>query len=106
MPIFSAARVVALMHGVEARTTPEAARCCTRTGDGCRKETSTISSRRTRILLNLILGQQFRDIDAGVALSNKVAPSELNGFEKQELKWALNQVPLVSNLLGVPVLGR
>ena len=105
MPIFSAARVVALMHGVEARTTPKRLAAA--------RGLETVSERDVdnlveahRILLNLILGQQLRDIDAGVALSNKVAPSELNGFEKQELKWALDQVPLVSNLLGVPVLGR
>ena len=105
MPIFSAARVVALMHGVEARTTPKRLAAA--------RGIETVSERDVdnlveahRILLNLILGQQLRDIDAGVALSNKVAPSELNGFEKQELKWALDQVPLVSNLLGVPVLGR
>ena len=59
-----------------------------------------------RILLNLILRQQLRDIDAGIALSNKVDPSELSSFEKQEMKWALERVPLVSDLLGVPALGR
>lgn len=105
MPIFSAARVIALMHSVEARTTPKRLAAA--------RGLETVSERDVddlveahRILLNLILGQQLRDIDAGVALSNKVAPSELNGFEKQEMKWALEQVPLVSNLLGVPALGR
>ena len=105
MPIFSAARVIALMHGVEARTTPKRLASARGLETVSEKDIDDLVEAH-RILLKLILGQQLRDIDAGVALSNKVAPSELNGFEKQEMKWALAQVPLVSNLLGVPALGR
>ncbi|MDE0255255.1 MAG: DUF294 nucleotidyltransferase-like domain-containing protein, partial [Rhodospirillaceae bacterium] len=105
MPIFSAARVIALMHGVEARTTPKRLAAARGIETVSGKDVDDLVGAH-RILLSLILGQQLRDIDAGVALSNKVAPSELNGFEKQEMKWALEQVPLVSNLLGVPALGR
>ena len=105
MPIFSAARVVALEHGVAARTTPkrlEAARGLESVSD----KTVDNLVEAHRILLNLILGQQLRDIDRGLALSNKVNPSELTGFQKQEMKWALEQAPLISNLLGTPTLGR
>ena len=105
MPIFSTARVIAVMHGVEARTTPK--RLAVARG------LETVSDKTVdnlveahRILLNLILGQQLRDIDRGLALANKVNPSELTGFQKQEMKWALEQVSLVSDLLGVPALGR
>ena len=105
MPIFSAARVVALEHGVAARTTPkrlEAARGLETVSD----KTVDNLVEAHRILLNLILGQQLRDIDRGLALSNKVNPSELTGFQKQEMKWALEQVSLVLDLLGIPALGR
>lgn len=105
MPIFSAARVIALMHGVEARTTPKRLAAARGLETVSESDVDDLVEAH-RILLSLILGQQLRDIDAGVALSNKVAPPELNGFEKQEMKWALAQVPLVSNLLGVPALGR
>ncbi|MCY3830170.1 MAG: DUF294 nucleotidyltransferase-like domain-containing protein [Rhodospirillaceae bacterium] len=105
MPIFSAARVIALMHGVEARTTPKRLAAARGLETVSEKDIDDLVEAH-RILLKLILGQQLRDIDAGVALSNKVAPSELNGFEKQEMKWALEQVSLVSNLLGIPALGR
>ena len=105
MPIFSTARVIALMHGVEARTTPK--RLAVARGlETVSDKTVDNLAEAHRILLNLILGQQLRDIDRGLALSNKVNPSELTGFQKQEMKWALEQVSLVSDLLGIPALGR
>ncbi len=104
MPIFSAARVVALEHGVAARSTPgrlEAAR-----GLGIASE-ATINDliEAHRILLNQILAQQLRDIADGVALSNTVIPGDMTGLDLQELKWALEKVQGVSSLLGTPVLG-
>ena len=105
MPIFSTARVIALMHGVEARTTPKRLAAARGLETVPEKDVDDLVEAH-RILLNLILRQQLRDIDAGAMLSNKVDPSELSGFEKQEMKWALEQVSLVSNLLGVPALGR
>ncbi len=105
MPIFSTARVIALMHGVEARTTPKRLAAARGLETVPEKVVDDLAEAH-RILLNLILRQQLRDIDAGIALSNKVDPSELSSFEKQEMKWALERVPLVSDLLGVPALGR
>ena len=105
MPIFSTARVIALMHGIEARTTPKRLAAARGLETVAEKDVDDLVEAH-RILLNLILGQQLRDIDGGVALSNKVNPSELTGFEKQEMKWALERVSLVANLLGVPALGR
>ena len=105
MPIFSTARTIALMHGVEARTTPKRLAAARGLETVSEKDVDELVEAH-RILLDLILGQQLRDIDAGLALSNRVDPSELTGFEKQEMKWALERVSLVSNLLGTPALGR
>ncbi|MCY4395855.1 MAG: DUF294 nucleotidyltransferase-like domain-containing protein [Rhodospirillaceae bacterium] len=105
MPVFSTARVIALMQGIEARTTPKRLAAARGLETVPEKDVDDLIEAH-RILLGLILGQQLRDIDAGVALSNKVDPSDLTGFEKQEMKWALERVSLVSNLLGVPALGR
>ncbi len=105
MPIFSAARVIALMHGVEARTTPKRLEAARQLETVAGKSVDNLVEAH-RILLNLILGQQLRDIDRGVAHSNKVDPSDLSGFEKQEMRWALEQVPLVADLLGTPTLGH
>ena len=104
MPIFSAARVVALDQGLDARSTPErleGARCREIVAD---KVIDNLIEAH-RILLDLILRQQLRDLDDGLALSNKVAPAALTGFERERLKWALDQVPQVTDLLGTPALG-
>ena len=103
MPIFSAARMVALKHGLSARATP--ARL-----DGARALDASLArtvddlKEAHRILLGLILGQQVRDIDQGVPPSNRVAVAELSGFEKEELTWALDRLPSVADLLGTPPL--
>lgn len=104
LAIISAARVVALAHGFGASATPERLRAA--------RGLATVSDRTIDsliaahgILLDSILRQQLRDIDRGLALTNSVAPAELDGHEKQELKWALDQVPRVADLLGTPVVG-
>jgi len=102
MPIFSAARVVALEHGIAARATPERLRAAAELGVvPSRKIDNLIEAHR--ILLGLILRQQLTDIDQGVALSNKVANGELMGFRRKDLRWALDQIPAVADLLGTPI---
>ena len=103
MPIFSAARAAALQNNIVHRSTlrrlgalrglrPEQA------------ETCDDLSAAHGILLAEILNQQLRDMDSGVAVSNGVAPSELDSVETEKLKWALGRVPQVAALLGVPAL--
>ncbi len=104
MPVFSAARVVALELGVTPRSTPERLEAA-REGQIASDQVIGNLIEAHRVLLDLILRQQLRDIDRGLPLSNKVAPAELSGFEKQRLKWALEQVPSVADLLGTPTLG-
>ena len=102
MPIFSAARVLALRHGLPDRAT--ASRL-----DALRGRPNVIEDcidgllEAHQILLRQILLQQLADIERGVPLSNRVDPRTLSRFERVRLKWALEQVPLVNNLLGDPV---
>lgn len=101
LPIFSAARVVALQNGVTARSTRDRLNAARVMG----LATDTIIDDLLechRIALELILRQQLRDLNAGIKLTNQVAPSELTAFEREELTWALSHVPLVANLLGTP----
>jgi CBS domain-containing protein len=102
MPIFSAARVLALRHALPDRATagrldalrgrPNIAEDCV---DGLLEA--------HQILVRQILLQQLVDIEQGIPLSNRVDPRTLGYSERVRLKWALEQVPLVGNLLGDPV---
>jgi CBS domain-containing protein len=102
MPIFSAARVLALRHGLPDRATAsrlEALRGRPDVPEDC--VDGLLEAHQ--ILLRQILLQQLADIERGVPLSNRVDPRTLGYSERVRLKWALEQVPLVNNLLGDPV---
>ncbi len=101
MPLFSAARALALTHGVAARSTGARLQAAAELGV-CDKDLVQDLKVAHGILLGLVLRQQLRDSENGIKMSNHVAPAELDGYETQQLRWALQQVPRISNLLGVP----
>lgn len=101
MPIFSAARVVALRHGLAARSTPDRLRDGLAQGTGTPRTVHNLIEAHG-ILLGLVLSQQLRDIAVGVAQSNSVDPTNLTSFEKKRLHWALEQISSVHDLLGTP----
>ncbi|MEP7174043.1 MAG: DUF294 nucleotidyltransferase-like domain-containing protein [Aestuariivirga sp.] len=102
MPIFSAARVLALRHALLDHST--AARLeALRGKPGVFGENLDALLEAHRILLQNILRQQLADIEQGIPPSNRVDPKKLHAPEKARLMWALKQVPLVRDLLGDPV---
>ena len=103
MPIFSAARVVALANGVAERSTPGRLKAARALGIAP-PETIDNLVEAHRILLGLILQQQLADIGRGLALGNKVAVGELGALERKELRWALDRIASVGDLLGAPLL--
>ena len=102
MPIFSAARIGAIANGVRARSTLERLTAVKTTTQLPGSVFDNIIEVH-RILLDAILKQQLRDLDEGIALSNRVAPQALSAPEYDQLKWALKRVTLVSNVLGDPL---
>jgi CBS domain-containing protein len=56
-----------------------------------------------KILLGAILNQQLEDIERGTPPSSRVDPKDVPSAEKERLKWALEQVKSVRDLLGDPV---
>src|SRR3546814_9616294 len=101
LPVFSAARVAALLHGITARSTParlEALRA-QEAFDGALLGRLVEAH---RILLGAILRQQLRDLPAGLALSNRVAPAEMEPHEREQLTWALRQGDSARPLPGTP----
>jgi CBS domain-containing protein len=102
MPIFSAARVIALRHGLPHHATAsrlDALRGRPNVTEDC--VDGLLEAHQ--ILLRQILLQQLADIEQGIPLSNRVDPRMLGYSERVRLKWALEQVPLIDNLLGDPV---
>jgi signal-transduction protein with cAMP-binding, CBS, and nucleotidyltransferase domain len=75
LPIFSAARVLALTHGLEARSTPERLEGARGKNDVPEVIIDNLIEAH-RILLGAILHQQLVDIELGIALSNRVAPGD------------------------------
>ena len=102
LPIFSTARVLALQHGLRQRSTPErlsGVRDKVEAGD--RIIDNLIDAHR--ILMAAILAQQLRDLETGITLSNKVDPDALSAKQREELKWALEQLNSIPDLLGNPI---
>ena len=101
MPIFSAARVLALKLGSRKRSTPARLREAIE-AEICPPHAARDLIEAHRILLGLVLEQQLRDIERGIAPSNKVAVNELNRYQRDEMRWALERVQAVPSILGVP----
>ena len=101
MPLFSAARALALENGIQARSTAGRLAAAADAGACDRTLTQDLMTAHG-IILGTVLRQQLRDSDNGVALSNSISPAELSNFEKQELRWAVLQVPRIADLLDVP----
>ena len=102
MPLFSTARTLAIKHGIRAQSTPERFAELRRRVGKMKKTLKNLNAAH-RIIFDIILQQQLLDLEAGISLSNRVAPASLSSAERDQLSWALEQVPNVSNLLGDPL---
>ena len=101
-PIVTAARAMAIQSNTYKRTTQ--ARLLD-AGKHLQLPHATITSliKAHHLFINLILKQQLADVSNGLAMGNSVAVSELSSYDKQQLKWALDQVSNIPGLLGVPL---
>jgi DNA polymerase-3 subunit epsilon/CBS domain-containing protein len=102
MPLFSTARVLSIKHGIRRLSTP-ARFAALSTEIGKMQNTLENLGEAHRIIFHTILEQQLLDLEAGIPLSNRVAPDSLGSALRDQLSWALQQVPNVSNLLGDPL---
>ena len=107
LPVFSAARVLAIQEGIRVRSTRGRLESALETlaSDDPVREVHQNLLEVHRIVLAAILDQQVRDMSRGVPPSNRVAPAEMTAPARQRLRWALERVDYVTNLLGDP-LGR
>ncbi len=104
MPIFSAARILAIQHGIRDRSTPARLNAAGAIDENSREAISNLVEAH-RILLDEILAQQIRDIGRGIPHGNSVAPKEMSAPRQRQFRWALEQVDHVRGVLGMPMFG-
>jgi DNA polymerase-3 subunit epsilon/CBS domain-containing protein len=99
MPLFTAARVLALRHDVRARSTPERFRGVVAAGVGAPSDIEAIIAAH-RLLLGTMLDQQLADTEAGVPLSPRVEIGRLSKAQRGELRAALGSISAAIDLVG------
>ena len=102
MSIFSCARVLAIQHRINKLSTPDRLLAARELQDKMNTIFDNLDEAH-RIVFNVILQQQLLDIGVGIPPSNYVEPALLGASMRKQLKWALERVPGVSNLLGDPL---
>jgi len=107
MPLFSTARVLAIKNNIRkdgalVQSTPERYQVVS---DSLQTMQTTFENliEAHRIIFNAILQQQLVDLESGLPPSNLVAPASMSASMRDQLGWALKQVPNISNPLGDPL---
>ncbi len=91
LPIFTAARVLALRHRVLASSTRQRLSGLMALGKGSANDFDSVIEAH-ELLLAAVLDQQVRDAGHGVSLSPRVAMAELSAPEKRRLRGAIGGV--------------
>jgi DNA polymerase-3 subunit epsilon/CBS domain-containing protein len=104
LPIVSAARVMALRHGIAERSTLGRLEAL-RGKEEVPEDVVDRLQQAHQTLLSVILSQQLEDIAKGEPPSSRVDPSILHADTRDALRWSLEQVKSVSDLLGDPLAG-
>lgn len=97
MPIFTAARVLAIKHGIRARSTPGRLGAFAALGVGAASDIEMLVEAH-RVIMGFMLGQQLADAEAGVRLSPRVVLQRLDAKQRDSLKAALQNVQIAVDL--------
>lgn len=99
LPIFTAARVLALRHGIAETSTEARLRGVLRAGVGAPETIEKILEAH-ETLLQAVLRQQLEDGQNGIALSPRVAIDQLSKAERRRIKSAIEAVPDIIDLVA------
>jgi DNA polymerase-3 subunit epsilon/CBS domain-containing protein len=99
MPIFTAARIVAIRNAAQERSTPDRLQILARKGGAAETDIRNVVNAH-QVLLGAILCQQLTDLTQGVALSTRVAVERLSGGERTALKKAIGEVKTAVELIS------
>lgn len=97
MPIFTAARVLAIRHGIRERSTPGRLRAMIERGIGSSDDLEKLIEAH-RLIIGQMLAQQLVDSETGVPLSPRIVPSRLDDAARRDLKSALQHVAYAAGL--------
>jgi CBS domain-containing protein len=97
MPIFTAARLLALRHGIEERATPARLRGASALGFGSAHQVEALIAAHG-VLLGAMLEQQLIDTEAGMPLSPRVDAARLSKARKAEIVEALKSVAIAIDM--------
>jgi signal-transduction protein with cAMP-binding, CBS, and nucleotidyltransferase domain len=98
-PIFTGARVLSIRHQIPARSTSERLQATARKGV-MTEDTAEAVLAAHETILKAILGQQLRDMSAGVPLSNLVETGRLGTREKRLLRQAVREIELIVDMVA------
>jgi len=98
LPIVASVRVLALRNGIDERATQERLQRLAALKKGGAADLAAIGEGH-KAVLDMILKQQLRDIDAGIPPGNRVEPAKLTRSEQDDLKRALRAVPRLDELV-------
>jgi DNA polymerase-3 subunit epsilon/CBS domain-containing protein len=99
LPLFTAARVLSIRHGVRARATSDRLAGVVAHGVGSAETLAALIAAQ-RTLFGAVIDQQLADLDAGVPPTPTVVPSRLDSAAKSRLKQALQDVARALDLVS------
>jgi DNA polymerase-3 subunit epsilon/CBS domain-containing protein len=99
MPLFTCARVLAIRHGVLARSTPERYRGVAERGVGSPQDIEAIVEAHG-FLLGTMLDQQLVDAETGLRLTPNVDLARLGKQDRERLRAALDRVGTAIDLVS------
>ena len=99
MPIFTATRVLALRHGVNARSTADRLEGVLEKGIGSRGVVDRVLAAQ-EVLMRAVLQQQLADGQNGIPLSPRVDVDRIDKAGRRTIKEAIESVPLIIDLVS------
>jgi len=102
LPIVSAARVEAIRNKIHEASTPQRLELVGSVSDKPKDLFENLIAAH-QIILNAILKQQMYDIKNGIPLSNRVNPKTMLSVSRSNLRWALERVHSIKDIIGIPI---
>ena len=99
LPIFTAARALAIRHGEAGLGTPERLRATVAPGAASASDVEALIAAHATIMGEM-LDQQLRDGEVGISLSPRVALGQLSAERRAGLKQAVRAVAIATDLVG------